>query len=276
MPPEDPFNGSPPPFLYGSHYSTPGFVLHYLVRAAPQHMLSLQNGKFDAPDRLFASVPNAWQSASVKNPSDVKELIPEFYSGDGSFLRNASDLPLGTTQDGVALGDVALPPWAKSPRDFVKKCRKALDSEHVSQHLHLWIDLIFGSKQRGPEAVKHQNLFYYLTYEGAVDLEAVADPSKRAAYESQINEFGQCPKQLFCSAHPSRDAPPAALDALILAPDLEEASTAPSRGRNASAQNAAAASAAAGASASAASVSAASVSAAAAAAVAAKKNALVP
>ena len=224
MPPEDPACGSPPPFLYGSHYSTPGFVLHYLVRAAPQHMLSLQNGKFDAPDRLFANIHSTWQSVSVQNPSDVKELIPEFYSGDGSFLRNVSDLPLGVTQEGVALGDVALPPWAKSPRDFVKKCRKALESEHVSNNLHLWIDLIFGHKQRGEEAVKNHNLFYYLTYEGAVDLEAVTDPGKRAAYESQINEFGQCPKQLFRSAHPSRNAPSSSLNALNLAPDLESAS----------------------------------------------------
>lgn len=33
MPPEDKELGMPPPFMYGSHYSTPGFVLYYLVRA---------------------------------------------------------------------------------------------------------------------------------------------------------------------------------------------------------------------------------------------------
>ena len=31
-------------------------VLFYLVRAAPEYMLCLQNGKFDAPDRMFTSV----------------------------------------------------------------------------------------------------------------------------------------------------------------------------------------------------------------------------
>lgn len=101
--------------------------------------------------------------------------------------------------------DVLLPPWAKSERDFVKKCRKALESDHVSQHLHEWIDLIFGYKQQGEEAIKADNVFYYLTYEGAVDLEKVSNPVERAAIEAQISEFGQTPKQIFAGPHPSRN-----------------------------------------------------------------------
>ena len=31
--------GWDPPFLYGSHYSCPGFVMFWLVRAAPGHLL---------------------------------------------------------------------------------------------------------------------------------------------------------------------------------------------------------------------------------------------
>lgn len=56
MPPADESLGIPPPFLYGTHYSTPGYVLFFLVRVAPEHMLCLQNGKFDAADRMFHSV----------------------------------------------------------------------------------------------------------------------------------------------------------------------------------------------------------------------------
>jgi hypothetical protein len=33
------------PFIYGTHYSTPGYVLFYLVRQMPEHMLRLQSGK---------------------------------------------------------------------------------------------------------------------------------------------------------------------------------------------------------------------------------------
>ena len=47
-------------------------------------------------------------------------------------------------------------------------------------------------------------MFYYLTYEGAVDIEAIQDPAERAAIELQINEFGQTPKQLFRIPHPRR------------------------------------------------------------------------
>lgn len=71
------------------------------------------------------------------------------------------------------MGDVQLPPWAKDAFDFVRIHRLALESEQVSQNLHHWIDLIFGYKQRGNEAVKAVNVFYYLTYEGAVDLSQV-------------------------------------------------------------------------------------------------------
>lgn len=36
----------------------------------------------------------------------------------------------------------------------------------MSTHLHEWIDLIFGYKQRGPAAEEALNVFYYCTYEG--------------------------------------------------------------------------------------------------------------
>lgn len=65
----------------------------------------------------------------------------------------------------------------------MKKChsntKQALESEIVSIQLHQWIDLIFGYKQRGPEAIRSTNVFYYLTYEGSINLESVNDPVLR-------------------------------------------------------------------------------------------------
>ena len=70
------------------------------------------------------------------------------------------------------VGDVLLPPWAYDAGDFVSQLRDALESEHVSAHLHEWVDLVFGCKQRGPAAVEARNGFHPVTY-GGVDLEAL-------------------------------------------------------------------------------------------------------
>lgn len=61
-----------------------------------------------------------------------------------SFLVNADHLALGTRQNGRAVNDVELPPWAHSPQRFLALQRCALESPFVSANLHHWIDLIFG------------------------------------------------------------------------------------------------------------------------------------
>jgi len=47
-------------------------------------------------------------------------------------------------------------------------------------------------------------VFYYLTYEGGVDLDAIADPLDLKATISQIDNFGQTPAQLLNKPHPRR------------------------------------------------------------------------
>ncbi|XP_055302298.1 neurobeachin isoform X4 [Sitodiplosis mosellana] len=199
-------NDTIPPFHYGTHYSTAAFVLNWLIRIEPftTMFLALQGGKFDHPDRLFSSVTLAWKNCQ-RDTSDVKELVPEWYFLPEMFY-NSSSYRLGTREDGVTVNDVELPPWAKSPEEFVRINRMALESEFVSCQLHQWIDLIFGYKQRGPEAVRATNVFYYLTYEGSVELDTITDIVMKEAIENQIRNFGQTPSQLLMEPHPPRSS----------------------------------------------------------------------
>lgn len=54
-------------------------------------------------------------------------------------------------------------------------------------------------------------VFYYLCYEGAIDLDSIKDRNQRHASEVQIMEFGQIPKQIFTVPHPQRLLKPALL-----------------------------------------------------------------
>ncbi|BFF93489.1 WD repeat and FYVE domain-containing protein 3 [Drosophila madeirensis] len=202
---DDP-HGETPPYHYGTHYSSAMIVCSYLVRLEPfaQPFLKLQGGHFDLADRMFHSIKEAWLSASKLNMADVKELIPEFFYLP-EFLSNFNNFDLGTKQNGETLNHVILPPWAKQdPREFIRLHRSALECDYVSQHLHLWIDLIFGCKQQGPSAVDAVNVFHHLFYEGNVDIYNIDDPLKKNATIGFINNFGQIPKQLFKKAHPAK------------------------------------------------------------------------
>uniref|UniRef100_A0A8C4KJI5 Neurobeachin-like protein 2 n=1 Tax=Dromaius novaehollandiae TaxID=8790 RepID=A0A8C4KJI5_DRONO len=178
-------------FHYGTHYSNAAGVMHYLIRVEPFTTLhiQLQSGRFDCADRQFHSIPATWQ-ARMDNPNDVKELTPEFFYFP-EFLENQNGFNLGQLQISKEIvNDVILPKWAHSPEDFICKHRKALESEYVSAHLHEWIDLIFGYKQRGANYLANSNLFF--------------SDKERKALEGMINNFGQTPCQLLKEPHPQR------------------------------------------------------------------------
>jgi len=248
----DPTRPEVPKFHYGTHYSSSAVVLFFLFRLEPfsQVALDLQGGKFDHADRLFASVAKTWQNASgfsapgdedqkdgFHGLTDVKELIPEWYSLPDLFI-NLNRFDLGETQSGRRVHNVELPPWARGdPKIFVRILRRALESRYVSSNLHNWIDLIFGYKQRGNAAVEALNVFRHTAYSGAIDIDAISDPLMKQATIDEIDNFGQTPEQLFTRPHPQRkvfascetsnrlsDDPASAADSsqimVVLRPDL--------------------------------------------------------
>jgi hypothetical protein len=72
----------------------------------------------------------------------------------------------------------------------------------VSSHLHEWIDLIFGCKQR---SIAADNIFHPWSYSESTD----ADPAQLATIQQHAANFGITPARLFRSAHQPRRFRPA-------------------------------------------------------------------
>ncbi|KAH3744688.1 Protein FAN [Pelomyxa schiedti] len=207
------------PFLYGSLYSNPTIVCYYLMRVEPYHSFCLHQGNGSRivphrPDSTFWSIDLCWKSCLHDNHM-LNELIPQFFC-DPQFLLNKHHFPLGTRRDWSPVNDVVLPPWAHSPSHFIKLNREALESEYVSQHLHEWIDLIFGYKQRGEEALRSHNVFFH-TFYGDIDASLIEDPLlEKASIEAQLVTSGQIPFQLLRKPHPSRNPPSSSITRSVL------------------------------------------------------------
>ncbi|XP_036336992.1 lysosomal-trafficking regulator [Rhagoletis pomonella] len=191
------------PYHYSSHYSNSGTVLHFLVRVPPftSYFLRYQDNNFDLPDRTFHSLNTTWNLASRDSPTDVKELIPEFFCLPEMF-ENFERFNFGCRQNGERVEDVQLPPWClRDARLFVLIHRQALEAELARNQLHHWIDLIFGYKQSGENAIEAINVFHPATYPSFL-ASITSDPIERKAVETMIKTYGQMPRQLFKNPHP--------------------------------------------------------------------------
>uniref|UniRef100_A0A914I680 Uncharacterized protein n=1 Tax=Globodera rostochiensis TaxID=31243 RepID=A0A914I680_GLORO len=181
------------PYHYGSHYSNTGIVAHYLVRIPPYTSVALeyQDNNFDIPDRLFGSMDTTWRLSSSESTTDFKELIPEFFYLYEMF-RNSDELELGVRQSGDRVDHVQVPPWCPraDQRLFCLIHRHALENHYVTANLHHWIDLIFGFKQSGENAVRAMNVFHPATYRGR-DLEenSKGDPLIVCAIQTMVRTY---------------------------------------------------------------------------------------
>ena len=188
------------PYFYGSHYSNPTYISHYLSRTFPYAFVAIeiQGEKFDDPDRLFLSMNKTFISASSLK-DDVRELIPEFFIIP-EILINKNNLNLDQGKTGAdnkksIVNDVELPPWSnKNACIFVAEMRRILEKSELK--LNKWIDLIFGSSQRGEKAEENKNIFKAQSYERMVKLDDITDPDSRNALMRLI-ETGVTPLQIF-------------------------------------------------------------------------------
>ncbi|RHY81643.1 hypothetical protein DYB26_006812, partial [Aphanomyces astaci] len=195
------------PYHFGASYSSQASVLTYLMRMAPFTQAS--NALPESSLQPLSSIAAMWErcttSVGYVRPFPIYiyiyicmkkgltqhdaswELVPELYMTAEGLLS-------------AEFGNVVLPPWANESVDtFIRLHRQALESDYVSMHLHSWIDLVFGTSQRGPDAVDSLNVFHPVCYPDGLNLNLLDLNTRK-----QFAERGTIPVQLFKARHPRR------------------------------------------------------------------------
>ena len=189
---------------YGSHYSTGLNLTYYLVRVFPFSYIriEMQGKNFDDPNRLFNCLETSFENA-ISQKSDLRELIPEFFCFPEMFY-NMNDLNFGEIYDSklkknVPVNDILMPLWSNNNAyTFVRLHREMLESVEVSEKIHEWFNIIFGSKQKGKNAKKIHNLFIDQTYDDFDEKHKTSLESDKI-YQKRMVEFGVTPSQVFKS-----------------------------------------------------------------------------
>ena len=188
----------------GTFYSTHTFICYYLIRLRPftEIHLEIQGAKFDAPTRMFNG---AEQLSSVTEK--YQELIPALFNFPELYIK--INYIFNDDQNLTEpISEYQLPTWSKNdPRKLTLIFRKMLESDKISQKLNLWIDLIFGYKQKGQNAVKSLNIYRNACYFFEKnELENLQKNNEIESYLYEKEEMGVVGKQLFTkNPHKTKD-----------------------------------------------------------------------
>ena len=186
----------------GTFYSTHSFVCYFLIRQRPftEIHLEIQGSKFDAPSRMFNG---AEQLSSLTEK--YQELIPSIFILPELYIKTEYFYDENSTFV-EPINDFELPIWSKEdPRKFCLILRKMLENDKISQNLNLWIDLIFGYKQKGQNAVKALNIYRNACYPFEKNEIEKMEKKEIESYLYEKEELGCVGKQLFNKSHKDKD-----------------------------------------------------------------------
>ncbi|OHS94993.1 Beige/BEACH domain containing protein [Tritrichomonas foetus] len=190
---------------YPNYISNVGSTLYFLVRLEPftDAEFDFQGGRLDAADRTFQSFKISLDLMTTPGSKSALELVPECYFIP-EMLENKNGLVFNSSAINQRdISDVTLPPWCRSPIEFVEIMRDALESDIVSSSLNEWIDLIWGFRRQGKPGFEKFNILQDIVFDFNPE-EYMHDYLLMKAMSDQIHNCGQAPLQLFTNPHPKR------------------------------------------------------------------------
>ena len=183
----------------GTFYSTHSFVCYFLIRQRPftEMHIEIQGSKFDAPSRMFNG---ADQLSNVIEK--YQEFIPALFNLPELYIKTSCIFEENENME-EPIKDYDLPKWSKNdPRKFSLILRKLLENDNISGKLNLWIDLIFGNKQNGTNAIKALNVYRNACYSFTKnEFEQLDKNNELESYMYEKEELGCIGRQLFSKPH---------------------------------------------------------------------------
>jgi hypothetical protein len=138
---ETTFEHSDPPHHISESLSELTYCI-YMARRTPMQVLRRIVRHDFVPEHYPSSIKRIYEWSP-------DECIPEFFSDESVFK---------SIHTKHRLADLELPSFADTPEKFISYHRAVLESDHVSSHLHYWIDLTFGCNLLGQAAIKNMNV----------------------------------------------------------------------------------------------------------------------